>query len=178
MPSGPNPCNSFDELLLPQHMTLITPGVLLEVILVVLLGRPERTGLNNLGDDGVLEITASIDLGLDLLGCLSLRLGEVEDRRTVLGADVVVLTVAGGRVVQPEKIVQNLVVGHSGGVEDQPDALGVPGPACGHLAVGRVLGVASGVADLGGEHAIEVKKEVLDAPKTPGSENGLLGAGA
>ncbi len=87
------------------------------------------------------------------------------------------LPVASCRVVKPEEVVQNFRIGNLGGVENQPHGLGVSGPARCHITVGWVLGVTADVTNLGREHTIEIEEEVLDSPKAPRGEDGLLAAG-
>src|SRR5574341_1437377 len=52
----------------PQEVAGVAAGVLLQVVLVVLLGRVPRRGLGDLGDDGPLPLAGGLDALLGLLG--------------------------------------------------------------------------------------------------------------
>src|ERR1700722_19229886 len=68
-------------------------GVLLQVVLVLGLGLPERAGRRDLGDDLARPQAGGVDVGDGVLGGLLLGVAEVEDGRAVAGADVVALPV-------------------------------------------------------------------------------------
>ncbi len=55
-------------------MAHITTRILLQVFLVVLLGRPEGASFDDLGHERVWENATPVNLGLDLLGRLPLSL--------------------------------------------------------------------------------------------------------
>src|SRR3954469_14203065 len=94
----------------------------------------------------------------------------MEDLRAVARADVVALTVLGAGVVDLEEELQDVPVGDPLRIEDDLDGLGVAGM----VAIGRVLVLAAGVADAGGDHPVAPAKELLHSPETaPGQDRGL-----
>ena len=80
---------------------------------------------------------------------IALRLSRPVHGRAVLGADVVSLAHALGRVVALPEDAEQLVVARLCGVEDREDDLGVTGAAAASLLVGRVRGVTARIADRG-----------------------------
>ena len=98
-----------------------------------------------------------------------------EDRRAVLRADVEALAVAGRRVVGRPEALEQLVVADDRRVERHLDRLRVAGALAAHLAVGRVLRVAAGVADARGRHTVGAAELGLDAPEAAGGEDRGLG---
>ena len=120
----------------------ITEGVLVQVLLVVVLGVVEVAGRGDLGGDP--PVARPTELGLELIpyplrGRQLLRRGGV-DRRAVLGADVVALPHALGRVVVLEEGLEQLLVADLGRVVAHVHDLGVPGPSAADLLV-RGIGV-------------------------------------
>ena len=156
----------------------VAEGVLGEVLLVLVLGVVVLRRRGDLGGD-VAEAAAgqlvAVDLGQVAGGLLLLR-GRVVDRGAVLGADVVALAHALGRVVDLEEPLHQVGVGDDGGVEDDPDGLGVAGPAGAHLFVRRVRGVAAGVADGGRVDPGDLPVDLLGAPEAAEAEDGDLEA--
>src|SRR6185312_11256350 len=71
----------------------VAVGMLLQEVLVLFLGLPERTRLLDLGHEGLAPLADLVQVLLVLLGLLALRLGRVEDLRAVGVADVVALAV-------------------------------------------------------------------------------------
>lgn len=110
----------------PQEVAraLIPRRVLLEIQLVILLGRPPLSRGRNLGDD-----LAAPPLGVCLFGDFAgdcLLLGRVEvDGGAVLGAGVRALGVEGRGVVHAVEELEELAVGDLGWVEDELCGLGV-----------------------------------------------------
>src|SRR4029453_11069635 len=145
----------------------VAVGDLREVLLVVVLGVVEVAERRDLGRDlavaGLAQALAEELLGA--LGRLALGLGAVEDRRAVLGAHVVALAHALGRVVVLPEELQHLLVAGLGGVEHDEHGLGVAGPRRADLLIGRVAGVAAGVADRRGPHAVGLPEDALGAPE-------------
>src|SRR5690606_12280389 len=122
--------------------------VLGKVLLVVVLGEVEVGGLGHFGGDG-----AVAGFGEDLLvgvaggfGGLLLGVGAVEDRRAVLGADVVALAHALGGVVGLPEDAEQFFVGDFRRVVDDADGFGVARQAAADFLVGGVRGVAALVA--------------------------------
>src|SRR6476620_6627661 len=147
------------------------PAVLLDVALVVVLGRPEGRCRDDLGHD----LLAEVGLGgvTRRLRGLALLLGVVEDRGAVLRADVPALAVPRRRVVDAPEEREQLLVRHDVGVERDVDRLGVARAPRADLLVGRVLDGAAGVAGHGVAHALDLTERVLDTPETARSERGL-----
>src|SRR6266508_6793225 len=145
---------------------------LLEVALVVVLGRPELLGRGDLGHDRLAEV--GLRLLLRLLG-RDLLLGRVEeDRRAVLVADVGALPVELGRVVQLPERGEELVVRDLLGVEFDEHRLGVAGGVAAHLLVRGLLGAAAGVPHGGRLHARDLAERCLDLPEASRRERRLL----
>src|SRR5262249_61774546 len=96
-------------------------GILLQVLLVILLGRGERAGSDDLGHDRRGPLPAGVYALLDLLGDLALLLGGHEDRRAVLRPDVVALPVPGRRIVHAEgTLLEQILVRPRGGIPRPP----------------------------------------------------------
>src|SRR5207237_5305040 len=96
--------------LVPEEVAGVSAGVLLQVLLMIVLRRPERAGGNDLGDDFPFPLPRARHLILHALGDLSLLLVVVEDRGAVLGADVVALAVERRRVVHAEEVAEEVLV--------------------------------------------------------------------
>ncbi|VXB37234.1 hypothetical protein CURTO8I2_180079 [Curtobacterium sp. 8I-2] len=147
--------------------------VLLEVVLVLVLGLPERAGRGDLGDDLAGPDARRIDVGDGVERDLLLLVGRVEDGRTVAATDVVALAVLRRRVVDLEEELQQVPVRDPGRVEDDLDRLGVVAV----VAVRRVRHVAAGVADAGADDAGTTTEELLRSPEASAGEDGGLGGG-
>src|SRR5512133_2256104 len=144
--------------------------VALQVVLVLRLGLPERTGRGDLGDDLAGPQPGRLDVGDGVGGDPALFLIEVEDRRAVARAEVVALAVARRRVVDLEEELEQLTVGGHLGIEDDLDRLGV-GPM---VAVGGVGDVTSGVAYPRRDDPWALPDQVLHPPETPSGQDRLL----
>src|SRR5262245_8669187 len=72
-----------------QVVAGVAAVVLLQIVLVILLGRPELGGRNDLGDEGALPFSRGLDARLYLLRDLPLLIVLIEDGRAILGPDVV-----------------------------------------------------------------------------------------
>ena len=118
----------------PDEVAGVAVGILLQVVLVLGLGLPERPGRRDLGDHLARPQAGGLDVGDRVLGDPPLLVAGVEDRRPVAGADVVALPVERGRVVDLEEELQQVPVGDLLRVEDDLDGLGVGAV----VAVGRV----------------------------------------
>ena len=121
--------------------------MLFEVSLVVLLGAVERGRRGDLRDDlppqRSLAGIARRDRGLLLASVM------VEDRLSVLAAEIQALAVAGGRIVDPPEHLKQLRVADLGRVEPHLDRLGVAGAATADPLVAGVRHVPAGIADSG-----------------------------
>src|SRR5580704_8243534 len=89
----------------------------------------------------------------------------VEDRRTVLAAEIEALAVAGGRIVDPPERLEQLRVADLGRVEPDLDRLGVAGAVPADPLVGRVRDVPAGIPDSGLQHPVDLAEGRLDAPE-------------
>ena len=95
-------------------------------------------------------------------------LGVVDgvDRRPVLGADVVALAHAQGRVVVLPEQLEHRLEADDLGVEHHQRHLGVAGPAGADLLVGGVRREAAGVAHRGGDDAGGLPEELARSPRS------------
>src|SRR5262245_49198631 len=100
-----------------QVVAGVSARMLLQIVLVVLLRRPDLSPRNDLGDDPTLPLARGVDARLHLLGDALLLVVQVEDGRAVLRPRVVSLPVRGGRVVHAEEPAEQLLVRQSGRVE-------------------------------------------------------------
>ncbi len=133
-------------------------------------GLPELGGRNHLGDHLSGPQPGGVDVGDGVVRDLLLFVVEIEDRRAVAGADVVALTVLGGRVVDLEEELQQRPVVGLCRVVDDLDGLGMAGM----VAVGGVRVAPAGVADPGFDHARLAADQVLHAPEAAAGQDRLL----
>src|SRR5215472_2550074 len=99
-----------------------------------------------------------------------------EDRGPVLGADVVALPHALGRVVRLPEHLEQIAVGDVLGVEHHPDRLGVTGAAGADFLVRRVRREPALIPDRGRDDAWRLPELPLRAPEAPERELGHLAA--
>src|SRR5215210_3120390 len=111
--------------------------------MVVLGGIPFAVGLDCSHDAAVVVGIVALDRGARLALLLVV---EGEDRRAILGADVIALAVELGRVVGREKDVEQVVVAQLLIVEGDSDRFGMAGVAAANLLVRGIGEVAAGVA--------------------------------
>src|SRR5205085_5640715 len=138
-------------------------GILLEVVLMVVLGRVESVERRDLGHDGRVPYMRAVHLGDDLLGRLALLGAVVEDGRAILRANVRALTVQGRRVVYGEEDFEQFAVGDGRRVEGYLHDLGVARRALADLPVGRALDVPARVAR---RDALDAAQLLVDRLKT------------
>src|SRR5439155_8576105 len=124
-----------------------------EVFLVVVFGDVEGAGGDDVGDDGVIEELVPGQAGDHLLGRGLLLRRVVEDGRAVLCADIVALTVQGGRIVDGEEDFEDVPIGGDLRIEGDPHDLGMTGSAGADLLIGRVWRLSAHVAGFDGLHA-------------------------
>jgi len=93
-------------------MIAVTALVDSEVVLMVILSFKESGSRYDLGDNGLLELACSLYLCLDLLCSCFLFRCVIEHRRSILCADVVPLSVKGGRVVDTPKESEKIFILH------------------------------------------------------------------
>src|SRR6202020_2238738 len=92
----------------PDEVARVPVGVMLQVVLVLGLGLPERSGRGYLGDHLARPQAGGVDVGDRVLRGLLLGVAEVEDGRPVTGPDVVSLPVERGRVVHLEEELEQV----------------------------------------------------------------------
>jgi hypothetical protein len=164
----------LEELRIDDEEAVGRVGILFEVVLVILLCPVKGLERNDFGGDRLAEFYL-----LRLLGGhgepLLLR-SFVEDDRAILRADVGALLVEGGRIMDVPKNIEQLLIGDFRRVVGDPDDFGVAGLVAADILVGRVHGMAAGVAadDVG--DSTEFFEERLGAPETAHAEGGGLKA--
>src|ERR1051325_9222179 len=150
---------------------LVPHGVLLVVVLVVVLGGPERRCRPDLGPHARLQHRLRLPLRREreplLLGVVG------EDGRPVLLPVVAELRVRRQRVDVVPVDVQQLLVRHLARVVQHLHRLCVAGEAGRHLLVRRVLAVAAGVAGSHGVNAVQALERRLHAPEAAAGERRL-----
>ncbi len=117
-----------------------------EVLLVIIFSRIEGLERRKLGDDGVGKKLFGGKLRNDIFSLSLLLSGSIENSRAVLGAHICALAVEGGRVVDGEEDVQDIVEGDDRGVEGDTNHLGMARGAAAHLFVAGVWAFAASVA--------------------------------
>src|SRR4029079_19403361 len=168
--------------LAPQFLkTLIAPAIvavefvahriLRIIVLVIILGLEERSGLDDLG---LYHARCEFLLHrlLRRLGELSLLLVMIENRRPVLVAAVAELAVFRQRIVVVPEHVEQLLIADLGGVVSDLNRLGVPGAAGRNLFVGRLVALAAGIARGRADHARHLVEIGLHAPEAAAGEGG------
>src|SRR5688572_11032611 len=169
------------EQLVAQEVTRVTTRILLEIVLVIVLGTVPACLGDDLRHDRALPLPRRVHARLHTLRDLALLRRRVEDRRAVLRADVVALTVRRCRVVQTEEplLEQRLVAQHRR-IEHDPHRLGVAGFAVVRVVIRRVLEPTTHVADVGIEHAGDATDDFFNAPEAAARDDrdlGLLAGG-
>src|SRR5258708_29211711 len=145
----------------------VAAGVLLEVALVIFLGRPKFWRVGDLRRDAAM--TRRRELALVRVarrfGGAALLRSRREDRRGVLRADVVALAVALRRVVVLPEDAEQLVEAHLGRFVGDLHHLGGAGAPAADLAIRRCTRGAARVADRGRHHARRLPELALGAPE-------------
>jgi hypothetical protein len=148
----------------------VAVGVALEVVLVLGLCLPERSGGRHLGDDLARPQTRGVDIGDRVLCDAALLLVDVVDRRAIARPDVVALAVLRRRVVNLKEELQQVPIGDALRVEQDLDRLRMRAV----VPLGRVGRLAAGVANTRAGHTIELTDQILDTPEAPARQNRLL----
>src|SRR5439155_13303619 len=139
-------------------------------MLVILLGRVEDAGPDDLRGDRLLE--PLLEGAARGLGGATLRRVAIEDRRVVLGTAVAGLPVGLGWVdVVPEGVHQ-LLIGDLARVVDDLHRLEVAGATRRDRLVGRVRGTAAHEAHGHGHDPIELVEGTLHGPEAAAGERG------
>src|ERR1700733_5722987 len=144
-------------------MTGIALGIFLEVVLMIVFGDPERTRRRYLCDNRRAVDLRSIELRDQLLRDLFLIVIEIENGRTIGGADIVALAVSRGGIVDLEKELQQLAIRKFLRIKDDLDALGMR-PM---VAIGGIGDIAAGITDRYRNHSRKLADQLLHTPKTP-----------
>ena len=84
----------------PNEVTGVSIRIFLQIILMLGLGLPERSGRGHLGDDLARPKAGSIDIGDGVFRDPLLLVAGIEDGRPVARPAVVALAIASGRVVR------------------------------------------------------------------------------
>src|SRR5207237_5131650 len=142
-------------------MAGVAVGIALEVVLMLWLGLPERSGRRHLGHDLARPAARRLDVRDRLLGDAALLLVEVEDRRAIARPDVVSLPVRRRRIVDLEEELEQIPVRGLLGIEDDLERLRVRAV----VAIGRVRNVAAAVPDPCQAHAQSTRERALPAPE-------------
>ena len=94
-----------------------------------------------------------------------------------MGADVVALPIARGRVVDGEEHPSRSLQREPARIEGDAHHLGVPGPPAAHGLVVRIGRRAARIARLDREHAVELVEHGFEAPEAAAAEDRNLGRG-
>src|SRR5438552_16251834 len=125
----------------------------------------ERRRRSDLGHDRARKLSARRQLRLRLLGDSLLLVAVIENRRTVLGADVRALTVQRRRIVILPEDVEQLLVRHLRRIVDELNHFGVSRASAAHILIGRVLERPAEITDGRVLHTVYVAKGRLDSPE-------------
>src|SRR5574337_221520 len=155
----------------PDEVAGVTVGDALQVILVLRFGFPEIAGGRQFRHHLAGPQAGSVHVRDRVHGDAPLFVVQVEDRRTVAGAEVVALSVARGRVVDLEEKLQQPAVADHRRVENDLDRFGMVAV----VAIGGVGYVAAGVTDARGNDAGLLADQVLHAPEAAAGEDGAFG---
>src|SRR5438128_9128949 len=120
----------------PNIVAVISPRNSLQIILMIVLGRPELGRRDDLRHDRFLPLRLPLRFGA--LSGLPLLLIVVEDRRTVLRSAVVSLLIQRRRVMQTEEVIEDLVVADLCRIEFDLQRFGVAGASGLHVFVSRL----------------------------------------
>src|SRR5204862_7319388 len=137
-----------------DEVARVSTRILPEIILVIRLGAvPGRGGLDRCGDRAA-PFAGGVDARDHALGGGALFFGLWEDRRPILRAEVVPLTVERRRIVKAEEpLLTQMLVAQRRRVEGDADCFGVAGLAVVGVVIGWILQPTAGVADVGLDHA-------------------------
>ncbi len=107
----------------PNEVTGVAVRIFFQVILMLGLGLPERTGRSQLGDNLARPKAGSIDIGDGVFRDPLLRVAGIEDGRPIARAPVVALAVQRRGIMDLEKEFQQLAIADGLRIEDDLDAL-------------------------------------------------------
>ncbi len=141
---------------------------------MVLLGRIERTGGDDLRHDGLVESPRRLELLLRGQRELLLRVVVIEDGRAILRSAIAELRVRGDRIdVVPERVEQALVA-HPAGIEHDAHGFGVPRSAVGHLLVRGIGDAPARVPRRRRDDPGHLVERLLHAPETAAGKGGRV----
>ena len=167
--------HGFEETLAPRPgaVALVARGVLFVIVLVVGLGSVERLSPSNRRDDGRLENTTLFELAFRSFGQCALFAVVRENRGPVLLAAVGELAASIGRVDLSPKDLQQILVRDDGRVILHLNRLDVGSPPRAHLFVRWRRRLTARVPGRDADHAWQLLKRRLHAPKTPARKSRL-----
>src|SRR5271157_5126817 len=140
-------------------------AVLLDVLLVILFGAPERRGGRDFGDNRATESAAGLEPLFQSSRCGLLGLVVIEDGRAVLTSDVGPLSVQCCRIVKfPEDLQQPLIV-DLGRIKLNLNDLGMAGPVRADRLIAWVFQEAAHVTDRRLSHSRRSAKCFLNSPE-------------
>src|SRR5207245_4975266 len=157
----------------PNIVAVISPRNSLQIILMIVLGRPELGRRDDLRHDRFLPLRLPLRFGA--LGGLPLLLIVVEDRRTVLRSAVVSLLIQRRRIVKPKEVIEDLIVADLRRIEFDLQRFGMAGASGLHVFVSRLRQCAAGVAHRGVDHTGKLANQLLDTPEASARQSGDLG---
>src|SRR5581483_11047549 len=135
---------------------------------MIILGRPELGRRDDLGDDRTWPLLLRTRFGA--LRGVALLFIVVENRGAILRSAIVALLIDGRRIVQAEKMIEDLVEGDLRRIEFDLQRLGVAGAAGLHIFVGRLRKSAAGVTDGRVDHTGQLAEQLLDTPEASACE--------
>src|SRR5580692_5065598 len=140
----------------------VAVGKMLQIVLMIGLGFPERSGRRDFGHDFPRPQSGGIDIGDRVFGDALLLLACIEDSGAIARSDIVALAVARAGIVDLEEKLQNSAIADLRRVEGDFDRLGMGAV----VSVGGVRHVTACIADASRNHAVEAPDEILHSPKT------------
>src|SRR4051812_15413390 len=151
-----------------DEMTRVTVRILLQVILVLGFGLPERAGGSQFGHRLARPETRRIDVCDGVFRNGFLLVIEVENGGAVAFTAIISLPIQRTRIVDLEEELQDLAIADLRRIELDLDRLGMAAV----VTVGGVRYVAAGITDARGDHAGLLTDQVLHPPETTAGENG------
>ena len=152
----------------PNEVTGVAVRKLLQIILMLRLGLPERSGGRHLGDNLAWPEAGSIDIRDGVFRDPLLLVAGIENGRAVARAPVVALAVQRRGIVDLEKEFQQLAIADGLRIESDLNGLGVIAV----VAIGRVWHLAAGVAHPGRDHAGIPAHQILHTPEAAAGKDG------
>src|SRR6266516_4883896 len=97
-----------------DELAVRLPRIVLEVLLMVVLGDVESRRGHELGHDGTVKGALLGEFANERLSGHLLRVGMVENRRTILSAHIVALPIQGRRIVNGEEDLKQVAIRNHG----------------------------------------------------------------